>query len=451
MGTRGGHFHGHEGDVRWSFGPRLRNTALMGLCAAALCGCLGQAGGEEVSRLDSNSQIAPEMTDAQREAAASPIITALQARRSILPPGSAYHRVSDAVLAANSRTAEADLRAARLRASAASKNWLPKLGPSISLTSLSDVVANIVLEQVLFDHGRLKAERAFAKADVEVAAVDLADDTNERVFTALSLYLDAAEARERAALDQRTLRNMSHFEWIMQERVAGGVSDRSDLSILGEKLGEIRLSLSSAKEAEGTALAELNAMSATPLDDVSGLSDLPEVEDGARALSVLRAMAEEDRSVAEARTERAGLLPGVTASGTVGSDNDGGISLGDGLLGLGTGDSLRAIEMQKDAAARKTAQAEEDAARTLRRLEQRIAALDRQEAEAATLTAQARGNLDLFQEQYDSGQRQVMDVVGVYETFAAREQRQLDLKYELTRARLQMARLTGLLADGSRI
>ncbi|SEK37040.1 outer membrane protein, adhesin transport system [Roseovarius nanhaiticus] len=429
----------------------MRRAALLGACTLALGGCLAQGGGNDVSRLASGPAGTSELSPAQREAAASPVITALQSRRSLLPPGSAYSAVSDAVLAANSRTAEAELRAARLRASAASKNWLPQIGPSISLTSLSDVVANIVLEQVLLDHGRLKAERAFAKADVEVAAVDLADDTNARVFTALTLYLDAAQARERAALDTRTLSDMGHFNWIMQERVAGGVSDRSDLSVLDQKLGEIRLSLTSAQEAERTALAELNAMAATPLDGVTGLTNLPPIPKGPRALSVLRAIAEEDRSVAEARTERAGLLPGLTANGTVGSDNDGGINLGGGLLGLGTGDSLRAIEMQKDAAARQTAQAEEDAARTLRRLEQQIIALERQADEAAALAAQARTNLDLFQEQYDGGQRQVMDVVGVYETFAARQQSALDRKYELARARLQSARLLGLLADGSRI
>jgi adhesin transport system outer membrane protein len=420
------------------------------LAALMLSGCIGQ-GIDEVSRLATYVHGTDAMTPAQKEAAASPVISALQSRRSILPPGSPYSAVSDAVLAAYSRTAEAELRAARLRARAASKNWLPQIGPSISLTSLSDVVTNLVIEQVLFDNGRLKAERAFAKADVEVAAVDLADDTNERIFTALSLYLDAIEARERAALDTRTLADMGQFEWIMQQRVQGGVSDRSDLNVLGQKLGEIRLNLTSAEEAASTALAELNAMAAVPLNDVKGLDVLLQRSGKARPLSVLRALAEEDRDIAEARSQRAGLLPGVTASGTVGSINDGGINVGGSLLGLGTADSLHAIEMQKDAAARRTSQAEEDAARRLRRLEQRVLALSRQTGESVRLTEQARANLDLFQEQYDSGQRQVMDVVGVYETFAARETARVSLKYELARAHLKSARLMGHLADGSQI
>ena len=44
-----------------------------------------------------------------------------------------------------------------------------------------------------------------------------------------------------------------------------------------------------------------------------------------------------------------------------------------------------------------------------------------------------------------------MDVVGVYETFAARESSAVALKYDLARARLEMARRMGVLADGGDI
>ncbi|MEB8386834.1 TolC family protein [Rhodobacteraceae bacterium KMM 6894] len=432
------------GSGRWSL--IAASTVILGGCMGA-----GDDDGGIVSRFAMKSPEHPQPSAAQKEAAASVIIQQLQARRSVLPPAGPYDQVASAVLAANNRTAEAELRAARLRAQAASKNWLPKIGPSISLTSLSDLVANLIVEQVLFDHGRLKAERAFAAADVEVAAVGLADDTNDRVLSALDLYLDVVEGRERAALDARRLKDMSHFEWIMRERVRGGVSDRSDLSVLAQKLGEIRSSLSTSQDSAAVALAELNAMSIAPLDGVSGLSDVQVSPAAAKPLSVLRAEAEMERSIAEARVNRAGLLPGVTASGTVGDTNDGGINIGGDLIGLGTGASLKAIEMEKDAAARRVGQTQEDADRALGRLQQRTKALTRQVADATTLTAQAKANLDLFQEQYDAGQRQVMDVVGVYETFAARETSRVGLKYELAKAQLEIARLLGLLADGSRI
>lgn len=414
----------------------------------ALTGCLAPAEGDGnmVSRFVGK----PSVAGATSQEAQSATISELQSRQSILPPASAYAQVAETVLAANSRTAEAELRAARLRAEAASKNWLPKIGPNISLSSLSEVVATIFVEQVLFDHGRLKAERRFAKADVEVAAVGLAEDSNARVETALGLYLDVQEGRALAALHHASLKDMRQFEWIMQERVKGGVSDPSDLSVLRQKLGEIGSDLTEAEETSSTAMAELNAMSASPLGALEGGGSLAVSSAVARPLAMLRAEAERDRDVAQAQVDRAGLLPGLTASGTAGSSSSGpDLILGGGeLLGLGTGANLKAIAMEKDAANRRVAQAEEDSNRALRRLEAQIVALDRQAQDAVRLSQQAKTNLDLFQRQYDAGQRQVMDVVGVYETYAQRRSLAISRKYELDRARIELARHLGVLADG---
>lgn len=415
------------------------------LAALALSGCMSlDRGAGQVSRFT----IGPADNQTQ-----STIIADLQARRSILPPDSPYARISAPVLAAASRPAEAQLRGARLRAEAASKNWLPKVGPNISLNSLSEIVSQLVVEQMLFDNGHRKAERAFARADVEIAAVTMVEDTNDRILTALGLYLDAMKARDRAVVESRTLADMEQFEWIMAERVRGGVSDSSDLHVLRQKLAEIRSTLAAQQEAEATAFAELNAMSDGPLDDVSGLTDLPLGDPAARSLDVLRAEAEKERDIASARMERAGLLPALTAGGTLGQNGSGiGLNLSsDRLLGLGTGDSLDATETARDAAARRVAQAEEDSARRLNRLHAQLAALSRQEREAQDLAGRAKVNLDLFQRQYKAGQRQVMDVVGVYETFATRQAASIDLKYERARTQLEIARHLGLLAEGSRI
>jgi len=427
--------------------------AVVGLSGCMSLGGGGQNGqGGQVSRFLSKSPDA-DLTARQKEAAQSTVITALQSRRSILPTDSAYDQIAQPVLAAYSRPSEAELRSARLRAKAASKNWLPRIGPDISLTSLGDLVAQLVVEQVLFDNGRKKAERAFAKADVEVAAVTLSEDTNDRVLTALGLYLDAMKARERSGLEQQTLNDMQHFEWVMNERVKGGVSDMSDLNVLRQKLAEIRSTLAAQQEAEATALSELNAMSAQPLDGVQGLTDLSLDARIANPLAVLRAEAEKERDIAQAKIDRAGLLPGLTAGGTV-DENGSNIGLNissDQLLGLGTGANLKATAAARDAAERRVGQAREDAERKLRRLDSRRNALSRQVTEASTLAAQAKANLDLFQRQYKGGQRQVMDVVGVYETFAARQTTRLDLKYDLAKTRLEIARHLGLLADGGSI
>ncbi|MEP3441266.1 MAG: TolC family protein [Sulfitobacter sp.] len=423
-----------------------------------LTGCMSDLGSdvrapetEAVAMLDTGDVTSSEKpTHEQKINAQSDIIQGLIARRSVLPEGGPYSRVATAVLAANSRTAESELRAAQLRSRAASKNWLPSLGPTVSLTSLGSLVTNIVVEQVIFDNGRKKGEREFAVADVEVAAVALAADTNERVRTGLELYVSAVEAREIYELQSKAAKDVGHFEWVMEQRVEGGVSDSSDLNIVRQTMSEIRASQSAAAETATTAIAELNAMAIGDLSDVRGVSALPVDASLAQPLTVTQAEAEKIRAIAAAKVDRAEQLPGLSAGGNVGSSL-GLIVSSDSLLNLGTGDQLKAIEATKEAAGRQVAQAMEDANRQLRRLEGDIASTERQAAEAAELTAQAKKNLDLFQAQYDGGQRQVLDVVGVYETFANQQEAEVSLKYEAIRLRLAMAELLGVLADGSQI
>lgn len=435
-------------------------TRALGVCvlATTLSGCLSDIGdGFWGSNIVSRTKTADPLslakkTHAEKVNAESQIIQGLATRRAALPSGSTFDQVATAVLAANSRAAESELRAARLRSEAASKNWLPRIGPDISLTSLGSVVANLVVDQVLFDNGRKQGEREFAIADVEVAAVSLATDTNDRVHTGLTLYVTAVKAREKATLSEAALRDMGHFEYVMGERVRGGVSDMSDLNILRQKLAEIRANRAANTELAQTSLAELNAMSVQPLSGLRGVPVFKVKPTAAQPLSVVLAEAEKTRSIARAKVERAGQLPGLSAGGTVGDSTNVGLRVTtDSLLGFGTGATLKAIEAAKETAGRRVAQATEESNRALKKLESQIAATSRQAAEAATLTTQAKANLDLFQQQYDAGQRQVMDVVGVYETFARQQQAEVTLKYEAVQLRLDMAKLLGVLADGDQI
>ncbi|OIQ38050.1 MAG: transporter, partial [Roseobacter sp. MedPE-SW] len=89
--------------------------------------------------------------------ATSEVISTLLDRRSMLVEGTVYKEVAEAAVAASARASEAELISAKLRAEAESKNWLPSIGPSVSLTDLGDLVAGMLIEQVLFDNGRRKA------------------------------------------------------------------------------------------------------------------------------------------------------------------------------------------------------------------------------------------------------------------------------------------------------
>ncbi len=448
--------------------PRPRHTVLpMLLSAALLGGCMStvsehlpdmskpmgllkpKAGGAEAAaEVSKRTSFEQDSEDAESE-----ILNTLLARRSVVPAESPLGHVADVALTSSRRAAEAQLQTAKLRAQAEEKNWFPTLSPEISLTSLSDVIAGLVLEQVLFDHGRKKAERDYAAADVEVAAVTLSEDLNERTYTALSLYIKGLRGQEKAQVGASGLKQMRQFERIVKGRVDGGVSNKGDLRMVRSKIQTLQTKSDTASESAGTALAELKAMTGTSftLQQVPPLSAqrYPAVE----PLDVLRARAEADRSVAQATVERAAQLPGITASARATNKGNGaGINLSNDVgLGLGTGARLKAIEASKDIAARQVDEAREDGARARQRLENNIVSLARQETEAKQLAREGRETYKLFEAQFRAGQRSVLEVVDVYEQSVLRALDGVDAKYDKLLAQLELARDLGLLADGDAI
>ncbi len=427
------------------------------IAVAMLPGCMKDMGEGVVSRFkgaepDAAAPAGKPKKAVVRASDSSEIIKALQGRPSVLISGTPYSRVADAVIASDARVAEAELRVARLREQAAKYNWLPSIGPDVSLNSLGEFVTDLVINQVIFDNGRKKAERDLAKANVEIAAVTLVEDGNQRVHDALSLYLKAEQNRDVSSHLAVAIRDMSQFEWVMQQRVNGGVSDMSDLNVLQQKLSSMQARSSEAQEATVTAMAELNAMSARQLSDLRGIGGLRS-DSSAEALGVLRSKGEQERAIAEAKISRAQHLPGlfVNAKGGQSAPSVGATVTTDTLFSLGTMAEFEALEVTKETAARRVEEAREDAARDIAAQSRQLEAFRRQAIEATTLTQRAKENLDLFQAQYDGGQRQVMDVVGVYETYAMALEREIDLKYKAARAELELARLRGGLAEGAQI
>ncbi len=382
----------------------------------------------------------------------SELIEDLLGRRSVLS-GGVYQEVADATLASAATAAEAELRTAKLRAEAEDKNWLPTIGPSISLSSLGDAIASLVVDQVVFDNGRRKADRAYAAADVEVAAVTLAEDVNERVYTALALYVAGVRGDEKSTTARKALSKMHRLEQIVVGRVEGGVSNKGDQRTVEGKVHDLQSTLKTAGEAAGLARAELTAITKKtfvgayegPLDVSATTEDKP--------LAVMRAMAEAKRSIAQATSERAGQLPGINASANVGTGGSkAGLKLGgDNTFGFGTGARLKAIESTKETAERQVAEAEQDAGRALRRAELRIASLQRKEQDAARLAKESYDTYELFEAQFRAGQRSVLEVINIYEKAVEREMDQLDAKFDVLIAQLEMARDLGILADGDAI
>lgn len=426
----------------------VRPLVTLALTALLMAGCVGGSGGGATK-----ANLDPAAAPAAPAEGGSTLIADLQARRSVLPAGSAYATVADAVLAADAGAAAAELRIARLRSEARAKNWLPNLGPAVTLSALNGLAAGLLLEQALFDHGKRKAERAYAAADVEVAAVSLSSDINQRVYEGLSHYVTAERARAQGAVSGRAAERLAGFADVMRQRVEGGLSDRSEQQVIAQHLAEMQATGGADREAEISAMAELAAMSAQGLDGLRGISRLAVVGNQTEPLSVVRARGEGARSIAESKVARSGLMPSLSASVNAGTSGiNPGVNLGGaGLLGIGTREELAALDATADVVARRTAEATEAAQRRIVALERQIALLESQQAKGAQVLGQTTANLDLFVEQYKLGRRTLLELVGQYDSYARLERDQVALRYQIALLELEIARDRGLLVDGVRM
>ncbi|MES2435807.1 MAG: TolC family protein [Pseudomonadota bacterium] len=424
--------------------------ALVGL--ALLAGCMG--GAEAPSMLQTHDQAGPGAVGALGQPAGSGLIGDLQARKSVLPKGGAYAKVSDAVISASSGAAGAELRVAQLKASAQSKNWLPSIGPSVNLTNLGGLAASLLLEQSLFDNGRRKAERAYASADVEVAAVTLSTAMNQRVFEGLTYYVNAERARAQAVVGQAAAGRLQEFSVIMGKRVAGGLSDGSEMQVLNQHLAEMQATVAADQQTQSSAMAQLAALTEEPMNGVSGLDSLPDVgKSNAEPLAVLQARGEGTRAIAQAQMQLAGLKFGLSA--TAGLDEGGvnpGVRLnGAGLLNPGAKDNIAALQQTGDVVDRQTAEAAETANRRIVALQQQKANLASRRAQGDEVLRQTGANLDLFNQQYKVGRRTLLELVSQYDAYARLQRDQASLGYDMALIDLEIARDRGVLVDGARM
>lgn len=429
----------------------LTTTALLAL----LTGCM--AGGNAVTKsANSGATVDPGLTGtafSDEEGRSTEVIRSLQGRSSALVSASAYAQVADAVLASYSGAEQTQLRMAQLRADARAQNWLPRIGPNLSLSGLSGLAAGISVEHGILDNGKRKAERDFAVADVDVAAIGMVSEVNQRVYDGISTYIQAERARDQAAVSRRAVERLGEFERIMSLRVEGGISDNSELRVIAQRVAEMKATLSSDSQSEANAMAALAAIAGdTNLSGIRGLqainlAGLNESE----ALSVLRTRAEGNRAMAEARVGRAGLLPGL--NGTIGLNMKGidpGIKLG-GAFGAGTRQELDALAASPELAERRTAAMAETAARRAVTLQNQIALLRDRQTQGAEVLRQTEGNLELFTEQYKLGRRTLLELVGQYDAFARTTRDQVSLSHEIALMELELARDRGLLVDGARL
>ncbi len=438
--------------------PLLRASAVAriiaaGLVAAGLSGCIGGTP-FPTGRSPFNPSVGGIVPGKPGTTAqSSAIIADLSGRISALPAAGPYAQVAQAVLTDAKGAAKAELRVARLTAQAKSKNWLPQIGPSLSLTSLGDLATRILLEQVVFDNGAKKAERDLAAADVELAAVTLASEMNDTVAEGLKAYISALKAEDQGAVASRSAAKIGDYNHIMRQRVEGGLSDGSEARILAQKLSEMQATAQADRDAATAAKTQLQAMTASPVDGFAGLGDIALPAAIPEALTVKRAEAEAGRTAAEAKMARAGHLPTLSAQASTGTGGpDLGLALGvNQMLGFGTADTLAALEASNEAATARIGKARQDQQQSLAGLQAKLVALEAKQSRDAAVVEETGAGLEMFTEQYRMGRRSLMDLVNMYESYAQMAHAQAGLKYDIALIKLEIARQHGILVDGTSI
>ena len=347
----------------------MRRAGQGGRIAAALAACLALPGclGGGLPGVGMGAAARPaDPALAELAGGGSALIADLSTRPGIVPPGSPYAVIAAGVAETGRGAAAAELGMARLAAQARSRNWLPSIGPSVDLSSLGALAASLLAEAVLFDNGRKKAERDFAAADVEVAAVTLAEEANERLHDALAHHVAAEQARAQGAVADRAVAQLAEVARVLGVRAAGGLSDQSEVRAVEARLAEARSAL---VQAEGDLMIARENFRLAVGRYPGNLAALPAAPRTARSLDEARTVAlrshpaikqaQRESTLADINVERAkaDMRPTVTARATMGLESGGdrtdslGISLNQTLYAGGRLSSIyRTALAQRDGA-----------------------------------------------------------------------------------------------------
>lgn len=394
-----------------------------------------------------------EKTQDERTESTSLVIASLQSRGSVSKDGSVCKKIEQITLENASVNSKETLRIRRLEAESRSKNWLPQIGPDVSLTSLGNVVGSILVDLVLYDTGGKRAERELAVADVELAAVGYAIELNDLVAEAIIYNIEMSEIDAEIAISKKEAAKLKKYLEIARTRIAGGLSDSSDEKMLSIKIAEVSQKIE-ALNARRQATSDQLALIAPGVEGlanevhcISLPTSLP------TSLRLEYAKAESNADLSEAMMLKAGLLPSIKAQSRITSEGvTGGVGLGLGApIGIGTPSNIQKAKALTEAATKRLANTEREIARKMAK----------QDAEKRELKVQRDSNSSLLrnseeiyyfaEQQYDLGRKSLADLTISFQNFNNLQREDVRIDHEIARIEVRQAADAGLLADGSNI
>ncbi|ANT59981.1 hypothetical protein AYJ57_06135 [Salipiger sp. CCB-MM3] len=372
------------------------------------------------------------------------LMTQLAQRPSALVPGTPYAAVAAAVLQGSAFGAEAELRLAPLRGETEELSWLPELARGASLGALRDMSARIIARPERFDTSRKLAERDLAQAQIETAALALAEEANVHVHEALGQHLAGEEARARAALYKASYRDLAGLDWPISQAVASGELMSSELAQLRAEVADVRRGLAQAREAEADARRELVAMADGRLGGVAGAGALREMV-GAVPLPLMQAQAARAEQEARQRLGTHAHMEGLqlrrSAEELDALEEAAGYA-GEGAEAGDWGAPSLQVQWPERAAGSEAEMQIGGLARDRDRLRSEAAAAAAQASAAAEVAALALRD-------YRAGRGHAAQLLGPLERALDAQEAEITSRFALARTELDLAFLQGTLVAGS--
>jgi adhesin transport system outer membrane protein len=360
-------------------------------------------------------------------------------------------------------SADSQMLAAKSQVQAGEFRWYPRAEVSVRTGERGDRYSTIGLNQTLWDHGKLNADFAAAKAG-ESAALATKYTTMQSIgIAAATAYLDVARAREQKIVAEENVNEHKKLHSSVLKRSNGGIGSKSDVTLTTSRLQQAR---ATAKQWQGEVdRAEAAYLSVIGLPVAS--TNLPliamwEVDGGKEGLA-MRVIARapsmqklrEDVKAAEATvlSRRAELFPTLFArvdntkyfgSGPFDSDTRFSVNF------QWQNDVALSQRFQVEAAQHAVSGAQHALASEERQLLQTASnywadystALSRSE-ELEKFSVSATETVTLFKRQFTIGRRSWPEVTNTLQDLYSAQSQKVDAKYAVMASRMRLAFVGG--------
>ena len=158
---------------------------------------------------------------------------------------------------------------------------MPSLVPSVSLgrsvvdnEGFDGLSYRLGLQQSLFDFGKHASRIEQTSSEITQSKIQHWIERNEAVEEALTVYIEFSLQQQFLTLSEEYVQLHEELHSVIQKRFRGGVSDRSELSLIDIRLNELQLDKETDQRASEAAQEELAYL--TNLD-LTAINELPEL------------------------------------------------------------------------------------------------------------------------------------------------------------------------------